>query len=339
VDLGGRQVLQGIDLSLHRGQTLALLGPSGCGKTTLLRTLAGLAAARSGRILIGGRDVAGLPAQARGIGMMFQHYALFPNLSVRDNITFGPLAQGWTPERAAARADELLALIELKSHADQHPGRLSGGQRQRVAMARALAPQPALLLMDEPFSAIDESFRLPLRRSFRQLQQALGQSCVIVTHDREEAFELADRVAVMFDGRLARIDSPGGLLRQPGTMPVARFLGAYNVFESLPAGIARLCAGRSGDGGTGPWVASVMSLSPAEAGAGEAVDPSNWTFEAEVVARYAGLRGALLDLRLPDGGLLQAQEGREVLAVGSRPLWVQDIAALAALQDAARPEA
>jgi ABC-type Fe3+/spermidine/putrescine transport system ATPase subunit len=326
VALGGRAVLQGISLQLPRGQTLALLGPSGCGKTTLLRTIAGLAAAQTGSVQIAGRDVAGLPPQARGIGMMFQSYALFPNLSVRDNIAFGPLAQGWTPARAAARTEELLALIELREHGNQHPGQLSGGQRQRVAMARALAPQPALLLMDEPFSAIDESFRLPLRRSFRALQQALSQSCVMVTHDREEAFELADRVAVMLDGRIARIDTPAGLLRQPGTLAVARFLGVFNIFQQVPAAVRAAAATLPAS--TPPsWVAPIQSLQIATQDAGP-----GWHFQAQVVARYAGLRDACIELRLDDGSPLKLFEGSEAVAVGDRVRLVQperDLVALA----------
>jgi ABC-type Fe3+/spermidine/putrescine transport system ATPase subunit len=328
VELGARAVLQGIDLKLMRGQSLALLGPSGCGKTTLLRSIAGLVTSQSGRIVIAGRDVAGLRPQDRGIGMMFQSYALFPNLSVRDNIAFGPLAQGWAADRAAARTQELLALIELLPYADKHPGNLSGGQRQRVAMARALAPQPALLLMDEPFSAIDESFRLPLRRAFRQLQQALGQSCVIVTHDREEAFELADLVAVMIDGRLVRVDTPKRLLHQPGSRSVARFLGVYNVFERPPEGMQVPPRIASSAELQGPWVAPVASLQVAASS-----DAEGWNFEAEVVARYAGLRGVQVELRLPDGSLLQADEGREELPVGLKSRWLQPMKELTALAD------
>jgi ABC-type sulfate/molybdate transport systems ATPase subunit len=258
--------------------------------------------------------------------MMFQSYALFPNLSVRDNIAFGPLAQGWTPARAAARTEELLALIELREHGDKHPGQLSGGQRQRVAMARALAPQPALLLMDEPFSAIDESFRLPLRRSFRALQQALSQSCVLVTHDREEAFELADRVAVMLDGRIARIDTPAGLLRQPGALAVARFLGVFNIFQQVPEAVR--AGARALPGSTSPaWVAPIKSLQIAA----DAAQPG-WHFQAQVVARYAGLRDACLELRLDDGSPLKLFEGSEPVAVGDRVRLVQperDLVALA----------
>jgi ABC-type Fe3+/spermidine/putrescine transport system ATPase subunit len=327
VELGDRTVLRDITMGLQQGQTLALLGPSGCGKTTLLRAIAGLVTAQSGRVQIAGRNVARLPPQARGIGMMFQSYALFPNLSVSDNIAFGPLAQGWTPAHAAARTAELLALVELREHAQKHPGQLSGGQRQRVAMARALAPQPALLLMDEPFSAIDESFRLPLRRSFRALQLALAQSCVMVTHDREEAFELADQVAVMFDGQIARIDTPAGLLRQPGTLAVARFLGVFNVFQQVPDEVR--AAARAPAGAAAPcWVASIQSLQIATTPA-----PAGWSFQAQVVARYTGLRDACIELRLDDGSPLKMFEGTEPVAVGDRLKLVQTARDLVALTE------
>ncbi len=317
--LGGRPVLQGIDLCLARGQTLALLGPSGCGKTSLLRVIAGLVSADAGRVCIGGDAVDRLPPQARGVGMMFQSYALFPNLSARDNIAFGPLAQGWSPARAQARTDELLGLIDLRAHAGQRPAQLSGGQRQRVAMARALAPQPALLLMDEPFSAIDESFRLPLRRAFRQLQQALSQTCVLVTHDREEAFELADVVAVMLDGRLARIDTPEALLRHPGSVAVARFLGAANLYHRALAGVAA-----AGQCQAAP-ITTLRLCTPA--------DTDGWRFEAVVTARHAGLRGTQLDLRMDDGCALQLVLHGPAPAVGTRCQLVQPLADLVNLVD------
>ncbi|MDE2082015.1 MAG: ABC transporter ATP-binding protein [Burkholderiales bacterium] len=332
VRLGGRAVVQGVDFALARGATLALLGPSGCGKTTLLRAVAGLVAPGEGRIAIGGRDVSGLPPQQRGVGLVFQHYALFPNLSVRENIRFGPLAQGWAPARASARADELLRLVELAELAGQRPAQLSGGQRQRVAMARALAPEPALLLLDEPFSAIDESFRLPLRRAFRELQRALHQSCVLVTHDRGEALELADQVAVMLDGRVAQLAPPHALLRRPASRAVARFLGAFNLFERLPAEVAVRAAGGAPAGG---WAAPVNALTPAGPAADENESgdtaAANWTLEATVTARHLGLHQAQVDLRLDDGTALTLLEGAAPLAPGQRIRCRLPIAALHAL--------
>ena len=322
--LGDRAVLRDIALTLQRGQTLALLGPSGCGKTSLLRVIAGLIEPESGTLQIAGRSVTGLPPQQRGVGMMFQHYALFPNLTVADNIAFGPLAQGWSAARAAARTAELLALIDLNGHASKRPGQLSGGQRQRVAMARALAPQPALLLMDEPFSAIDESFRLPLRRAFKALQRGLHQSCVVVTHDREEAFELADVVGVMLDGQLVRLDTPAQLLRQPGTLAVARFLGAFNVFEQLPRPLAR----QVGAPEALVWAAPMSSLQLSH----DVHSPDAWDFEAVVTARHPGLRLTQLELRLDDGTTLQMVEGRQPILPGERRRFAQPLAALAALQ-------
>ncbi len=233
--LGGRAILRDVGLELARGEVVALLGASGCGKTTLLRAIAGLATLDSGTIAIGGRDVTQAGAQQRGVGVVFQHYALFPNLSVLENIKFGLLAEGIESATATARAEALLQLVDLETHRDSRPARLSGGQRQRVALARALARKPSLLLMDEPFSALDESFRIPLRRSFRRLQRQLAQTCLVVTHDRAEAFELADRVAVMFDGRIAQCDTPATLWRQPATRQVATFLGAFNLIAAASA--------------------------------------------------------------------------------------------------------
>jgi ABC-type Fe3+/spermidine/putrescine transport system ATPase subunit len=291
VQLGQRQVLDGIDLTLPAGQVLALLGASGCGKTTLLRSIAGLTALDQGIVTVAGRDITALPAQQRGLGVVFQHYALFPNLSVQDNVEFGVLADGHAKAEAARRAQALLQLVDLTEHTHKRPSQLSGGQRQRVALARALARHPALLLMDEPFSALDENFRVPLRRAFRHLQRELGQSSLIVTHDREEAFELADQVAVMFDGRIAQCGSPAELWQRPGTRQVANFLGAFNL---LPADLAPGTMRRD----TGCWASPIAQLLLRDA-------PSDlggpvWQFDARVEASYFAPQHTIVVLRGPN---------------------------------------
>ena len=288
--LGGRAILRDVDLALARGEVVALLGASGCGKTTLLRAIAGLAALDGGSIAIGGRDVTSASAQQRGVGVVFQHYALFPNLSVVENVKFGLLAEGVAQATATERADALLRLVELEAHRDSRPARLSGGQRQRVALARALARKPSLLLMDEPFSALDESFRIPLRRSFRGLQRQLRQTCLVVTHDRAEAFELADRVAVMFDGRIAQCDTPAALWRQPATRQVATFLGAFNLIAAATApGTLRRDAG---------WWAMPQDALSLRGEAGGLV------LRAQVVESWVGQQRASVELRTEAGDLV-----------------------------------
>jgi ABC-type Fe3+/spermidine/putrescine transport system ATPase subunit len=284
--LGGRPILQGIDVELPRGQVLALLGGSGCGKTTLLRAIAGLQPLDDGTIHLDGRDVSRTPTTDRGIGVVFQHYALFPNLSVLDNIAFGLQARGDTTAQQQARVAELLALVGLAEHATKRPGQLSGGQRQRVALARALAPRPSLLLLDEPFSALDESFRVPLRRSFRQLQRELGQSCVLVTHDRDEAFELADQVAVMFDGRIEQCSPPAELWQRPQTRRVADFLGAFNQLDarSAPEPWRR---------DTGWWIAPLAALQMA----GATTATEAWRLSARVRACHPGRQHTSVELQ------------------------------------------
>jgi sulfate/thiosulfate transport system ATP-binding protein len=226
---GATAALNDVSLDIDGGEFVALLGPSGSGKTTLLRVLAGLEGTDSGRVTIAGRDMTGVPARERHIGVVFQHYALFRHMTVFDNIAFGlrvrPRAERPTRAEVARRVRELLELVQIPELETRYPDQVSGGQRQRVALARALAIEPRLLLLDEPFGALDALVRKEVRRWVRRLHDQLGIATILVTHDQEEAMELADRVAVMERGRVVQFDTPAALIEQPATPFVAGFLG------------------------------------------------------------------------------------------------------------------
>ncbi|MCC5974638.1 MAG: sulfate ABC transporter ATP-binding protein [Rubellimicrobium sp.] len=227
---GQTEVLRGIDLGIEKGELVSLLGPSGSGKTTLLKIIAGLEWPDSGRLAVDGRDWLGLAAQDRRIGFVFQHYALFPHMTVRDNIAFGltvrPRAERPGNAIIAARVDELLRFLQIAHLAGRFPAQLSGGQRQRVALGRALAIEPKVLLLDEPFGALDAAIRRDLRRWLRGVHDETGSTTIFVTHDQEEAFELADRVVVMGEGRIEQIGHADVIHDHPATPFVARFMGA-----------------------------------------------------------------------------------------------------------------
>jgi sulfate transport system ATP-binding protein len=226
---GPASALEGIDLSVRGGEFVALLGPSGSGKTTLLRILAGLEFPDSGSVRIDGQDMSSVPARARGIGFVFQNYALFRHMTVFDNVAFGlrvrPRARRPGNAEIATRVRRMLELVQVGELETRFPDQLSGGQKQRVALARALATEPPLLLLDEPFGALDAEVRKTLRRWLRSLHQELRITSLFVTHDQEEAMELADRVAVMQAGRVSQFDTPDVLLERPGNAFVAGFLG------------------------------------------------------------------------------------------------------------------
>jgi putrescine transport system ATP-binding protein len=230
---GGVVAVDRLSLEIKAGEFFALLGPSGCGKTTLLRMLAGFETPDDGRILLDGEDIAGVLPHQRPVNMMFQNYALFPHLDVRDNIAFGLKRAGLPRAEIKSRVAEMLALARLEGLERRKPHQLSGGQQQRVALARALARRPRLLLLDEPLAALDKKLRESTQRDLMELQRRLGTSFVIVTHDQDEAMTMADRIGVMNEGRLVQVATPRQLYEAPASRWVAEFVGDVNVFEGV----------------------------------------------------------------------------------------------------------
>ena len=224
-----------VSLSIQRGEIFALLGSSGCGKSTLLRMLAGFESPTSGRIILGGQDMAQRPPYERPINMMFQSYALFPHLSVWDNVAFGLKREGLRSAELRARVDEMLALVQLSEFGKRKPHQLSGGQQQRVALARSLAKRPQLLLLDEPLGALDKKLREQTQFELVNIIESVGVTCVMVTHDQEEAMTMASRIAVMSKGRVLQVGTPKEIYEFPNCRFVADFIGNVNLFEG------RLC--------------------------------------------------------------------------------------------------
>ena len=223
------KVLHDVHLSLARGEILCLLGPSGCGKTTLLRIIAGLEQPDTGKILVEGKDITRMPSYRRDFGLMFQDYVLFPHMTVAENITFGLKMHGWPPEKQNQRLAELLALVDMVGYEDRPVYELSGGQQQRVALARSLAPNPRLLMLDEPLGALDRTLRDQLLVELRSILKQLGQTAIYVTHDQVEAFAVADRVVLMREGRIEQVGKPEELYRHPISPFAAHFLGMENI--------------------------------------------------------------------------------------------------------------
>jgi putative spermidine/putrescine transport system ATP-binding protein len=232
---GQTSVFRDIDFAAERGELVTLLGPSGCGKSTLLRCIAGLTPVDAGRILIEGRDVVPVAPQKRGVAMVFQSYALFPNMTVQDNVAFGLRMQKVDARETETRVAEALALVELNGFETRYPRQLSGGQSQRVALARSLVTRPRVLLLDEPLSALDARIRKHLREQIRRIQQELQLTTIFVTHDQEEALTMSDRIVLMNQGQIVQSGSAEALYTEPANRFAAGFMGAYNVLDAADA--------------------------------------------------------------------------------------------------------
>ena len=237
---GSTPIFSDIDCEIGKGEFVTLLGPSGCGKSTLLRCIAGLTEVNGGQILLDGQDLVPLAPQKRGIGMVFQSYALFPNMTAAQNVAFGLRMQKASKEESTRRVQEALAMVELDTYADRYPHQLSGGQCQRVALARSLVTRPRLLLLDEPLSALDARIRKHLREQIRSIQQELGLTTIFVTHDQEEALTMSDRIFLMNAGRIVQSGDAETLYTAPVDAFAAGFIGNYNLLEAEDA--ARLLA-------------------------------------------------------------------------------------------------
>jgi putative spermidine/putrescine transport system ATP-binding protein len=260
---GTVRALDGFSIDIAPGEFLAMLGPSGCGKTTALRILAGFEAPSSGHVIVDGQDIRAVPAQKRNMGMVFQSYSLFPNMTVLENVAFGLRLRRVSSSERKAKAMSLLEMVELADRGDRFPHQLSGGQQQRVALARALAIEPRVLLLDEPLSALDAKVRVQLRDQIRALQRRLAITTVFVTHDQDEALSMADRVAVMRGGKLEQVASPAELYDEPATPFVAEFVGTMNRLPGKLVGGAMVSVLGREVAARGPF---------ANAGAGKEVD-------------------------------------------------------------------
>jgi len=240
---GAFHALKNIELTVNRGEFVCFLGPSGCGKTTLLRIIAGLEIQTSGTILQAGRDISRLPPADRDYGIVFQSYALFPNLTIAENVAYGLVNRRVSRVDITTRVNELLKLVGLPDSGGKFPSQLSGGQQQRIALARAIATSPGLLLLDEPLSALDALERVRLRQEIRSLQQRLGITTIMVTHDQEEALSMADRIVVMNHGVIEQVGTPMEIYREPASPFVVDFVGKANVLEGLVTATGKLKLG------------------------------------------------------------------------------------------------
>lgn len=303
---GGVRALDGVDLAVASGEIVSLLGPSGCGKTTFLRLVAGFERPDAGRVLIGDREMATtttfVPPERRSVGFVFQDYALFPHLSVADNVAFGVRDRG--------DAERALALVGLSTHAERYPDQLSGGEQQRVALARALAPSPSVVLLDEPFSNLDADLRARMRRDVREILRAARATAIFVTHDQHEALEIADRVALMFAGRIEQVASPEELYHLPATRMVADFVGEATFLPADVDGTVIVCELGTFPATDVPSGPHQIMVRPEDVVLWS--DPSG---KGEVIARRFRGPVTMCDVRLESGRTVTAAHASHVLHV------------------------
>ena len=333
---GPASVVEDAHFAVGRGEFFSLLGPSGCGKTTTLRMIAGFEQPTAGRILLDGHDVAGVPPYRRQVNTVFQHYALFPHLTVRENVAFGPRSRKLSAAETARRVAELLAVVRLDAFADRKPAQLSGGQQQRVALARALANHPSALLLDEPLGALDLALRQAMQLELKRIQREVGITFIYVTHDQEEALTMSDRIAVMSEGRIEQIGSPREIYDVPATGFVAGFIGAANLLPAVvrhvddTAVTVELAGGHrvtvpAGSGAAAAGSTVSVMLRPERLRLAESAPPDGESLPVTLVQSV--FRGPVVrhTLRAADGTVIVAHAAAGPCLPGFRPglaLWV-----------------
>ena len=326
-DFGEGEVLSDISLDVHRGEFVTLLGASGCGKTTTLRIISGLETADEGRVLLGGRDMTDLPPEKRPVNTVFQSYALFPHMNVEKNVAYGLRLRGMDKRAIDKRVREMLELVQMSDHARRMPSQLSGGQRQRIAIARALALEPELLLLDEPLGALDLQLRRQMQVELKRLQKQLGITFIYITHDQEEAVNMSDRIAVMRSGRFEQIGTPEEIYDAPMTRYVAQFIGRSTILTGTVTAVNGDTAVIEDENGRYPADASRARLTPGEA-CELCVRTERMRVSREPVpgfslpctvkeARYAG--GSVLTYVTMAGGAEAVATGEERMAEAAQP--------------------
>lgn len=305
---GEVEALKYVDLKVEKGEFFTLLGPSGCGKTTLLRVIAGLEMADSGMVMLGGEAITWQPANERPVNTVFQSYALFPHLTVEENICFGLISRRVAKAEALAKAKEMLDLVQLQGFGDRKPHQMSGGQRQRVALARALANEPEVLLLDEPMSALDAKLRVQVQVELRQIQQRLEKTFIMVTHDQQEALTVSDRMAVMNVGEVAQMGDVREVYDRPKSKFVADFLQTQNFIEAerVAANRIRTAYGEFTLADDVPWERGTVTIRPENMGVTD--DPSACTFRGRV--KTALYRGCYQELFLDNGMQVETESVR-----------------------------